>query len=570
MDQLTFGRYQLIKKIATGGMGEVFLARQKGPVGFQKLVVVKRLLPHLSEEQEFINMFFDEARIAALLNHPNIAQIYDLGEAEGGYYIAMEYVHGENLRVVAAEAHERKGGMPLALKCRVLADAAAALDFAHKAKSPSGQPLNLIHRDVSPQNVIVGFSGGVKLIDFGVAKAANKITRTATGIIKGKYAYMSPEQARGDELDSRSDIFGLGIVFYEVLTNLRLFKRENDTATLKAVVGLKVTPPSQVVKGIPKAVDAIVMKALEKHRDDRYASASEMQLAIEEFLVRQRLPATPAHVAAFMTDLFPDESSQEAIVEEPTWSRSDSDSLGIGGDDETHSPLSAEVHREPLGKGPTTPSAKGKAMAEAALRASGKQYGPILDKNELELRISGTQPSDMLRGLFFAAVESVVLRTVGPMGEPAMKEALENPKVWVDSLTYPTAEFLRLLWRAVELIAPHTGGVEETFTLLGVSCMEALVRSPLGRPLEQLAGTGGGKGLAKPLMATLQPMISPGERKEIGATDRSATIVFKEEVLPIQFYTGMLSAAFEKLRGAHIKCKWEKTAASRIEMTVSW
>ncbi|MBL8958127.1 MAG: DUF2378 family protein [Myxococcaceae bacterium] len=572
MELQTFGRYQLIKKIATGGMGEVFLARQKGPVGFQKLVVVKRLLPHLSEEQEFINMFFDEARIAALLNHPNIAQIYDLGDAEGGYYIAMEYVHGENLRVVASEAHERKGGMPLALKCRVLADAAAALDFAHKARSPSGQPLNLIHRDVSPQNVIVGFSGGVKLIDFGVAKAANKITRTATGIIKGKYAYMSPEQARGDELDSRSDIFGLGIVFYEVLTGQRLFKRENDTATLRAVVGLKVTPPSQVVKGIPKAVDAIVMRALEKHRDDRYQTASEMQLALEEFLVRQRLPATPAHVAAFMNDLFPEESVQEAIVEEPTWSRSDSDSLGLGRDDDPQERIStsSEVHREPLGKGTPSPSGKGKAMAEAALRASGKQYGPILDKNELELRISGTQPSDTLRGLFFAAVESVVLRTVGPMGEPAMKEALENPKVWVDSLVYPTAEFLRLLWRAVELIAPHTGGVEETFTLLGVSCMQALVRSPLGRPLELLTGNGGGAGLAKPLMATLQPMIAPGERKEIGSTERSALVVFKEEVLPIQFYTGMLSAAFEKLRGVHISCKWEKTAASRIEMTVSW
>ncbi len=571
MDLQTFGRYQLIKKIAVGGMGEVFLARQKGPVGFQKLVVVKRLLPHLSEDQEFVNMFFDEARIAALLNHPNIAQIYDLGEAEGGYYIAMEYVHGENLRVVAQEALDRKGGMPLALKCRVLADAANALDFAHKAKSPSGQPLNLIHRDVSPQNVIVGFSGGVKLIDFGVAKAANKITRTATGIIKGKYAYMSPEQARGEELDHRSDIFGLGIVFYEVLTSQRLFKRENDTATLRAVVGLKVPPPSTVVKGVPKAVDAIVMKALEKKRDDRYANAAEMQLAIEEFLVRQRLPATPAHVAAFMTDLFPTESAQEAISEEPTWSRSDSDSLSPV--DEEHSPMSAEVHREPVGGNPSkppVPTGKRKAMAEAALRATGKQYGPVLDKNELELRISGTTPQDTLRGLFFAAVESVVLRTVGPMGEPAMKEALENPKVWVDSLTYPTAEFLRLLWRAVELIAPHTGGVEETFTLLGVSCMQALVRSPLGRPLEQLSGDGGAATLAAPLMATLQTMISPGERKVIGNHPGSTLIVFKEEVLPIQFYTGMLSAAFEKLRGVHIACKWEKTAASRIEMTVSW
>ncbi|MBS1153958.1 MAG: Serine/threonine-protein kinase Pkn6 [Myxococcaceae bacterium] len=268
----TYGRYQLIKKIAVGGMGEVWLARQKGMVGFEKLVVVKRLLPHLTAEQDFINMFFDEARIAALLNHPHIAQIYDLGEVNGEYYIAMEYVPGENLRTVAQQALDLKGGMPIALKCRVLADAAAALDFAHQAKSPSGAPLDLIHRDVSPQNIIVGFSGSVKLIDFGVAKAAGKITRTATGVIKGKYAYMSPEQARGHDLDNRSDIFGLGIVFYEILASQRLFKRENDTETLKAIVYGDVPPPSSVVRGIPKQVDAIVMKALEKNRDDRFQS----------------------------------------------------------------------------------------------------------------------------------------------------------------------------------------------------------------------------------------------------------------------------------------------------------
>jgi uncharacterized protein (TIGR02265 family) len=147
---------------------------------------------------------------------------------------------------------------------------------------------------------------------------------------------------------------------------------------------------------------------------------------------------------------------------------------------------------------------------------------------------------------------------------------VQSPKAWVDSLTYPTAEFLRLLWKAVELLAPHAGGVEETFTLLGDACMKALVRSPLGRPLEQLAGTGEARSLTVPLVATLQPMISPGERKVIGGTEASATIVFKEEVLPIQFYTGMLTAAFEKLRGVQIACKWEKTAASRVEMTLSW
>jgi serine/threonine-protein kinase len=313
----TFGRYELLRKLAAGGMGQVYLARQKGPVGFQKLLVVKRLLPHLSEDDEFIQMFLDEARIAALLNHPNIAQIYDLGEVDGTYYIAMEYVHGEAIADVLKRAIQRKGGMPVAFKCRVIADAAAGLDAAHHARSPSGRKLALIHRDVSPQNVLVGFNGSVKIIDFGVAKAANKFSHTSAGQIKGKHAYMSPEQARGEPLDHRSDVFGLGTVFYEILTNTRLFKRDSEMATLKAVVSAKVTPPSEVVTGIPKALDAVVLKALARNRDERYATAGDMQLAIEDFLFKQQLPGTTAHLAAFMKELYAEELEEE-FSSEPT------------------------------------------------------------------------------------------------------------------------------------------------------------------------------------------------------------------------------------------------------------
>ena len=197
--------------------------------------------------------------------------------------------------------------MPLGLKCRVIADAAAGLDFAHRAKSPSGKPLGLIHRDVSPQNVLVGFNGSVKLIDFGVAKAANKVSNTLTGAIKGKYAYMSPEQARGEELDYRSDIFGLGTILHELLTGTRLLKRDNDTATLRAVMKEGAEPPSALVKGLPREIDAIVLKALARDRDERYQHAGELQLALEDFIVQQRLAATPAHVAAFMRGVFPSE-----------------------------------------------------------------------------------------------------------------------------------------------------------------------------------------------------------------------------------------------------------------------
>ncbi len=307
----TFGRYQLIRKIATGGMGAVYLARQKGPVGFEKLLVVKRILPHLAEEEEFIEMFFDEARIAAVLNHPNIAQIYDLGDVDGTYYIAMEYVHGDSLRQVNARARSKQKAMPLGLCCRVVADAASGLDSAHHAKRPDGRPLGLIHRDVSPQNILLGFNGCVKLIDFGVAKAANKVSSTVTGAIKGKYAYMSPEQARGDDLDHRSDVFGLGVILYEQLTSARLFKRETDTATLKAVLTAKVVPPSGVVKGLPKQIDSIVLKALERDRAARWQTAAELQLALEDFIVRQQLPATSAHLAGFMKALYAPEAPED-------------------------------------------------------------------------------------------------------------------------------------------------------------------------------------------------------------------------------------------------------------------
>jgi serine/threonine-protein kinase len=227
-------------------------------------------------------------------------------------------VHGASLRDVVTRANVEKGGMPLALKCRVIADAASGLDSAHHAKSPSGRPLGLIHRDISPQNIMVGYNGGIELIDFGIAKAAGKVSHTMTGAIKGKYAYMSPEQALGEELDKRSDVFGLGIVFFEILTGQRAFKKENDTATLRAVVDAKIASPSSLVKGMPRALDAIVLKALAKKRfSARYQTAGELALSLEDFLVRQRMVATPSHFAAFMRSLYPESADEPFIAEEP-------------------------------------------------------------------------------------------------------------------------------------------------------------------------------------------------------------------------------------------------------------
>jgi eukaryotic-like serine/threonine-protein kinase len=535
----TLGKYQLVKKLAVGGMGEVFLARMKGPVGFEKLVVVKTLLQHLKEDQEFVNMFFDEARIAAVLNHPNIAQIYDLGEDKGEYFIAMEYVHGLSLRDVVVHALEKGQPMPLALKCRVIADAAAALDFAHQAKTPSGQPLDLIHRDVSPQNILIGFNGVVKLIDFGVAKAANKLVRTATGIIKGKYAYMSPEQAYGKQLDGRSDVFGLGTVFWEILCTDRLFKRENETDTLQAVVGAEIHPPSMLDRAVPKTLDPIVLKALSRELPDRYQSAAAFQKAIEGFLTKQRLPATNAHLAAFMKQLFPDD------VELP--------SLPMG--EVTLSTDKSAVAVEP-------PQVKQPEKVRA-------NQTRVLDVQELEARIASTLPSHHMRGMFFNALVDAVLRSVGPAAEPKVRKAAKEPRAYVDSLTYPTAEFLRMLWKSVELLAPKVQSVDDAFEQLGLYTMDALLKSPFGKSLETFKGSGP-RALFKPLLSTLDPMIAPGNRFVSEAGEVSAKLVFKEEVLPLQLYVGLVRSLFEAFYGKTLFATWEKTAAERVELTLAW
>src|SRR5712692_872591 len=307
-----FGRYQLLKKIGSGGMGQVFLARTAGTQGFEKLIVIKRLLPHLAEDEEFRDMFFDEARIAARLNHPNLIQIFDLGEEGGSYFLAMEYVAGEDLRRLERYASSQGRPVPLGLACRIAADAAAGLDYAHKARTSQGQPLGLVHRDVSPQNILVGFDGAVKLIDFGVVKALDRLQHTATGILKGKYPYMSPEQASGAEMDHRSDVFSLGIIFWELLTGARLFKGASDMITIRLVRECQVRPPSSVNPEVTSDLDALVLRALAEDPHARYPDAAAFRLAIEELILANQLQASSAHLVAFIASLYGDRIARES------------------------------------------------------------------------------------------------------------------------------------------------------------------------------------------------------------------------------------------------------------------
>jgi eukaryotic-like serine/threonine-protein kinase len=307
-----YGNYQLLKRLATGGMAQIYLARQQGMEGFEKLLVVKRILPHLAENEDFVRMFLDEARIAARLNHPNIVQIFNLGAEAESYFIAMEYIHGEDVRRVWKRAESHGKTFPIPLVCRVIMDACSGLDHAHKKTDSAGRPLGIVHRDVSPQNILITFDGAVKVVDFGIAKATDQATVTKSGVLKGKYSYMSPEQAAGKRLDARSDIFALGVVLYELLTGTRLFKRHNEIQTLNAVTACRVQPPSEVNARLPKDLDGLVLKALAKNPDERYQDALALHDALERWLLSHQLPSSPSHLAAFMQEIYAERLAREA------------------------------------------------------------------------------------------------------------------------------------------------------------------------------------------------------------------------------------------------------------------
>lgn len=306
-----FGKYELLRKIASGGMGQVFLAREHG-TGFERLVVLKLILPHLAEDEEFLDMFLEEARLVARLSHPNLITILDLTEIEGRHCLAMEYVQGEDVRRLERFARKQERPLPVGLVVRIIADAAAGLSYAHGARDGHGQPLKLVHRDVSPQNVLVGFDGGVKVIDFGVAKAATSGQQTATGVLKGKYPYMSPEQANGLAVDGRSDQFALGVVMWELLTGKRLFKGDTDLMTLRLVRDCQVPPPSQLNPKLPPGLDEVVLKALAPSPEARYPDCAAFRLALEDWSLNLRLPSSSAHLAAYLRELYAERIATES------------------------------------------------------------------------------------------------------------------------------------------------------------------------------------------------------------------------------------------------------------------
>jgi len=301
--ELSFGKYRLIRKIAVGGMAEVYLAKSFGQFGFEKPVVIKVMLPKLSADEEFVEMFVREALMAADFRHPRLCQVYDVGEAAGLYYICMEFVDGVDLTRIVRQANKSKSPVSMRIALKIARDLTAGLQYVHTAKSANGTPMHIVHRDVTPQNIMVGFDGHVKLVDFGVAQTslAEELKRAT---LKGKGPYMAPEQWRGENVDGRADVFALGVVLYELTVGKRLFKRGNPGRVRRAILSGEVTPPRDLRPDYPASLEEVVLRALSPDPTERYQTAAQLGEALNELMVEEGLDASTDETATYMCKLF--------------------------------------------------------------------------------------------------------------------------------------------------------------------------------------------------------------------------------------------------------------------------
>lgn len=305
-------RYELVGEIASGGMATVYLARLTGVGGFQRFVAIKRLHPHLAAENEFVQMFLDEARLAAGIHHPNVVPILEVGASDLGYYLVMEYIEGDTLARLLARASSQKDRLPVPIGLRIVIDMLAGLHAAHELRDEKGLPTHLVHRDVSPQNVLVGSDGIARITDFGVARAASRLSETRVGQLKGKIAYMAPEQAMGaEEIDRRADVFSSGVVIWEVLSAKRLFKAENDAATLSRLISDTIPPLMEMCPAAGERVSAVVAKALERDPDKRFSSCAEFASALELAAASGTGVGRARDLAAYVSDVIGNEIAQQ-------------------------------------------------------------------------------------------------------------------------------------------------------------------------------------------------------------------------------------------------------------------
>ncbi len=298
------GAYEIIRKLARGGMAELYVARSVGPQSFEKVVALKKILPRYAKSPRFVQLFCDEARLAASLNHMNIVQVYDIGIDDGNYFFAMEYLHGQDLRSILHRAFRNRDKLPIRFAVQIALQIASALHYAHEMRRPDRSLVEIVHRDVSPSNIVVTYDGAVKLLDFGVAKASTRTVKTRTGTLKGKISYMSPEQAKGAVVDRRSDIFALGIVLWEMVTTSRLFRADNDLATLQLIINTPPRPPTQVRPDCPAELERIILKALAQDIQLRYQTADELLRDLEAFANAESIALSSNALSIYVSELF--------------------------------------------------------------------------------------------------------------------------------------------------------------------------------------------------------------------------------------------------------------------------
>ncbi|MBX7195116.1 MAG: serine/threonine protein kinase [Sandaracinaceae bacterium] len=346
----TIGRYEVVGTLGQGGMAAVYLARARGPAGFQKLFAIKTIHAHLASDRQFATMFLDEARIAAALHHPNIAHVFELGEDHGSYFLAMEYLLGEHLGALERQLGQRGRAAPIEVMTRIVALAAEGLHHAHEATDELGQPLHVVHRDVSPQNIFVTYAGHVKMTDFGVAKATSNEVRTDTGTVKGKFAYMAPEQALGRGVDRRTDVFALGVVLWEAITLRRLFRSPTDAETLLKVTQCEVPAPSTIRPEIPAELDRIVLRCLAREPAERFATAAELAHELDAFLATRDRVA-PAAIGALMSELFASEIAKRQAEARQALSRE----VSLSGETSASSPEPAAIDEDTISHSQSRP-----------------------------------------------------------------------------------------------------------------------------------------------------------------------------------------------------------------------
>lgn len=297
------GKYEILDRIAVGGMAELYLAVARGIEGFRKLVVLKRVSPLLQHDEDLVRMFVNEARLAAALDHPNIAQVIDIGRNAGEYFFVMEYLHGRDFRQLMQLAKKRDG-LPLACAIEVVLGVARGLHHAHERKNADGDPIGLVHRDVSPSNVVITYEGSVKLVDFGIAKAAAHTRKTQAGTVMGKVGYMSPEQCMGEAVDRRSDVFALGTLLYEATTGCRAFQADSQLATMNRIIYGRWARPHEVLPGFSEPLEAIIVRAMETDPGARYPTALALQLDLEAYAHAEHVMHSPAVLADYLAELY--------------------------------------------------------------------------------------------------------------------------------------------------------------------------------------------------------------------------------------------------------------------------